>query len=759
MNFRIGQSVGLLLTLCTALFLTACGQGASAGENGAEKDAQAGEGPAFSGTFRREWVYVPEVFTVEDERADYGRMQPVGDTLCYVSLGEEAVNSVRNICRYSLTDRELKSVPVNWPEGGNDWDVGYRFFTQDLSLYMTANVYPASGSMKRFLCRFDLEGNCLFSEDITEKAGSNVSIHGLTVDSQGRLYIFLDNGELLLYTGDGAYHGSVSYGSPENRMTVRIEGACEGADGKLYVCISQERMNVAGENTEETDSVLCTLAEIDFENARLLKIAENLPDIRGLCAGSRPDIDSAEAGDGSGDRYDLLLYDDTAVYGYRFDAGESDSGSVGEELFTWLDSDINGYFVTGLYLLEDGRLCATVEDWVNDDRVIVTLQRTRAEEAPRREELVLATVNGGSDLAAMAVKFNRGNGRCHLTVKNYESLTDLYNSILVKDPVDLIDLSGLNVRELAKRGFFEDLTPYVAQSELLSSSDFVDGILDVYTFGGTLAGIPSEISIRTVVGNPAELQNKEGLSLEELLAAESRYPQTKTFDGVTNEEMMQYLMMFNEDTFIDRDTGTCHFDSEEFKALLEYVDQFPDKPANSGEEALKTGLSNGEIRFAVADLYPGALRDYQKIFGENIACIGFPTADGSGGHLVFGSGAYAIAAVSENKESAWSFLEESLLQEKSDLYASIFINYPTLKKELDKKADIAIERNEVTPEEIRAVMELLPDATPFFSGESDEILQIINEEAPAYYRGQKGADDVVSVIQNRAQLYMDESGR
>lgn len=259
MNFRIGQSVGLLLTLCTVLFLTACGQGASAGENGADKDAQAGEGPAFSDTSRREWVYVPEVFTVEDERADYGRMQPVGDTLCYVSLGEEAVNSVRNICRYSLTDRELKSVPVNWPEGGNDWDVGYRFFTKDQSLYMTANVYPASGSMKRFLCRFDLEGNCLFSEDITEKAGSNVSIHGLTVDSQGRLYIFLDNGELLLYTGDGAYHGSVSYGSPENRMTVRIEGACEGADGKLYVCISQERMNVAGENTEETDSVLCTL--------------------------------------------------------------------------------------------------------------------------------------------------------------------------------------------------------------------------------------------------------------------------------------------------------------------------------------------------------------------------------------------------------------------------------------------------------------------------------------------------------------------
>lgn len=330
----------------------------------------------------REWVYVPEVITVGDEHADYNRMQPVGDTFCYVSLGEESGN--RNICRYSLTDGALKSVPINWPEGGNDWDVGYRFFTQDYNLYMTANVYPASGSMKRFLCRLDREGNCLFSEDITEKAGRNVSLHGLAADSQGRLYIFLDNGEILLYASDGDYHGSVSLHSSGNQATVQIKGACEGADGKFYVCISQERMNIA----EETDGVRCTLMEIDFENVRLLETAGNLPNINGLCTGIR------WSGDSTGG-YDLLLYDDRAVYGYRFDTQKNDSGSAGEELFLWMDSDINGYCVTNLYLLEDSRLCVTVEDWMNDDRGIVVLERTKAEQAPKREELVLATVDGG----------------------------------------------------------------------------------------------------------------------------------------------------------------------------------------------------------------------------------------------------------------------------------------------------------------------------------------------------------------------------
>lgn len=738
------------LMLCVSLFLAACSK-----EGTSDNDAISGESTVSNTTQEREWVYVPEVITVGDEHADYERMQPVGDTFCYVSLGGEAEDSVRSICRYSLTDRELTSVPIDWPEGGNNWDIGYWFFTQDQGLYTTANVYPADySSMKRFLCRFDSEGNCLFSKDITEQAGRNVSLRGLTVDSQGRLYIFIDNGEILLYSEDGDYHGSVNYSSSENQVPAQIKGFCNGADGKLYICISQENENIAGEADDK--SARCTLMEIDFENVRLLEIDGNLPNINGLCAGKQSDGES----DGSDNRYDLLLYDDRAVYGYSFDTQKSDSGSAGEELFIWMDSDINGYCVTNLYLLEDGRLCATVEDWMNDDRVIVALERTKAELVPEREELVLVTVNGGSDLAAMAVKFNRGNSRYHLTVKSYESLTDLYNAVLTKEPMDLIDLSGINVQKLSAQGFFEDLTPYVAQSELFDSSDFVDGILDVYTFDNTLVGIPGEFTVRTVVGNGAQLDNKTGLTLEELFSVADRYPGAKAFDGMTKEEMMQYLMMFNEDAFIDWDTGTCHFDSEEFKAILEYVNQFPDSVVSEREEvSLTDKIQNGEVLFAVVEPDPlFALRDYLKMFGEDATYVGFPTADGRGGHLLISSDAYAIAAVSEHKEAAWNFIEESLTQEKTnELYTGFYISYPALKSTLNERVDAAVERGELNRDDVNVVLDLIPDATPFFSVEDDEIIKIINEEAPAYYSGQKEIDDVVSIIQNRIQLYVNEN--
>lgn len=763
------------------IFLTACGKAGTSGENNiSDENNPAGvvqkQEQGQNQVSDKEWVYVPEVFTVGEGYADYENMQPVGDTFCYVLQGD-AAGSGKNICRYSLTERELTTVSINWPEGGNDWDAGYRFFTQDQGMYMTANVYPAdNSSMKRFLCRFDPEGNCLFSRDITEQAGRNVSLRSLTVDEQGRIYIFLDNGEILLYTGEGEYHGSVSYSAPEKQVQVRVKGACDGGDGKFYVCISKERLEIPGEaiplGRTEGANTRCTLMELDFENARLLEAAENLPNINGICSGIRRISDSAGRGndsveqgsnsaDGNGNpagesddpdsRYDLLLYDDRAVYGYRFDALKSDSGSAGDELFIWMDSDINGYCVKNLYLLEDGRLCATVEDWMNDDRVIVALKRTKAEQAPRREELVLVTVNGGSNLATMAVKFNRGNSQYHLTVKSYESLTDLYNAILTKKPMDLIDLSGINVQKLAARGLFEDLTPYVDRSELFDRSDFVDGILNAYTYDNTLVGIPAEFMLRTVVGSKAQLDNKAGLTLEELYSLADHYPGVKAFDGVTKEEMMEYIMMFNENTLIDWDTGVCHFDSEEFKAVLKYVSQFPDDLVNGREE-------ESEVLFAIAELYPTMLRDYMKMFGEDAACIGFPTADGTGGHLLVSSDAYAIAAVSEQKESAWSFIEESLTQEKdNELYAGFYISYPALKRTLNERANNAIERKELTRDDVNVVLDLLPDAMPFFSEEYNEIIKIISEEAYGYYTGQKGIDDVISIIQNRAQLYVDEN--
>ena len=839
-NHIVLRRFSVLLAVCASVFLAACGKGGTAGGDPGS-GGLSGENSDSGSAQKKEWVYVPEVVTVEDGHADYERMQLAGDTFCYVSQGEDTGSGEKCICRYSLADRKLQRVPISWDQGGDNWDVGERFFDRDCNLYMTANVYPADySSMTRFLCKFDPEGNCLFSRDITEQLGRGASLEGLTVDGQGRLYIFADGGEILLYTGEGEYHGSVGFGSSGGPALVQFRGACDGVDGKYYVCVGKGNVDMAGavEGTEgiDGDGFLCTLMEIDFEGVQLSEIAENLPDIKGLCPGKQLAGNSAGQGEEHGGQsgeaqghsgeargqsggtegqnggtqgqsgeaeghnggseeqsdnpvwqYDFLLYDERAVYGFQLSGQKSASGSAGKELFAWMDSDINGYCVANLYLKEDGKLCATVADWNNDDKSVVILKRTKADQAPRKKELVLATVDGAGDLAAMAVKFNRGNSQYHLTVEHFEAVTDLYNAVLTREPVDLIDLSGIHVQNLAVRGFFEDLAPYVERSEAFGRSDFVDGIMDVYTFDNQLAGIPASFTLRTVVGNGVQQEEtaQAGLALEDLLASADRHPGVRDFDGLTKEEMMRYIMMFNEETFIDWDNGACRFDSEAFRAILEYVNRYPDSTENGMEETtLPVKIRNGEVLYAIAELNEyRAFQEFGGMFGETAACVGFPTPEGKGGHLLFTRDAYAIAAGSEHKEGAWKFIEGFLAQEKSGAYyGSLFsTSFPTLKKVLKEQVEEAIERDSqyesdrfperiysdgstfqfhaLTWDEVNVILDLVPDAKPYFDVEGDEILQIINEEASGYYSGQRGAGDVAGIIQNRVQLYVNENSR
>ncbi len=48
-------------------------------------------------------------------------------------------------------------------------------------------------------------------------------------------------------------------------------------------------------------------------------------------------------------------------------------------------------------------------------------------------------------------------------------------------------------------------------------------------------------------------------------------------------------------------------------------------------------------------------------------------------------------------------------------------------------------------------------AKPVSYSQGDEVLNIINEEAAPFYKGQKSVDEVASVIQSRIKIYVGEN--
>ena len=771
---KTGAICFLVTLTCAALLLTACQKdgGDSGNDSSYSGLGKGGEDAADMGGAvpEKEWAYVPEFITVGDDRASYGDMQLLGDTVCYISMVSEVAEEAQKICRYSLADRELTQISIQWPIEEQNREICSFAFNPDYSVWLIVNAYSADYSqLNRYLCRFDSEGRNLAALDITQEMGRGSSVGDMAVDGQGRIYVFTsehaEEGEagVWLYTGDGDYQERLCFGVSE---TVRLIGTIEGDDGRFYACISK------GESPD-----CCTMLEVDFEGKRLTEVDTEFPNVNGLCKGKQ---------------YDLLLYDDRFVCGYDFPAEGSGSGQMPEELFAWTDSDINGYFVEDLRTLGEDRYYATVENWINKDRSIVVLRRTKASDVVPRKNMVLAAVDGGGDLAALAIKFNRSQGQYHIDVADYDSLTDLYNAILTKEAVDIINLSGVDVESLSRQGIFEDLMPYLERAQDLAPSDFVEGLLDTYTVNDLLAGIPERFRLETLGGDRGLLEGEPGLTLERLFAIAERNPEALPVGEVTKEEVMRYLMMFNQDAFIDWETGECRFDSAQFREVLEFANRFPDiLETVPGEDSLPRKTHDGRVLFAIYNMGSlGAFQYFEGLFGETAAFVGFPTGDGKGGTLLYPRNAFGITAMSQCKEGAWEFIESILEPGQTERmepeqvyreYSYYDDAFPSLKRSLDIIAEYAIEDDRiwaeeghsfggriyddgwvmefhaVTREEIDAVLALVKDAKPFRSAEGDEIIKIIGEEAPAFYSGQKSLEDVAEVIQSRVRIYVNEN--
>ncbi|MDE7043538.1 MAG: hypothetical protein K2O97_00695, partial [Acetatifactor sp.] len=63
-----------------------------------------------------------------------------------------------------------------------------------------------------------------------------------------------------------------------------------------------------------------------------------------------------------------------------------------------------------------------------------------------------------------------------------------------------------------------------------------------------------------------------------------------------------------------------------------------------------------------------------------------------------------------------------------------------------------------TQEDVDIILDLIDKARPISnSGGNDEILNIINEEAAAFFQGQKSVDEVTNIIQSRINIFVSEN--
>lgn len=731
-----------------------------------------------------EWTYVPEFVELEDA-GDIAWSQSLlsGDALCYATYEWAEDKSTVTLHRYPLAGGEGQDVPLSL---GAEENLNYWVPDDAGNVYAIRSVWnhdEASGSSttQYFLVKYDPAGAEVLRQEITSLVsdGEYAYISGLSVDGQGRYYVLMDE-QICLFDEQGNAAGSVPLDSDRNY----VQNFGTGSDGKVWLS--------AVKYSEAETSV--TLSSVNFETKSLEGGYENYPSSNASDSGS---IVEDEEGD-------FLAFDTLSVYRY------SPKTQQKEKLFDFLDCDINGAYVVRIGLLSDGRVAAVYQDWNSGDSGLALMTKKKTAEVPQKQRIVIASIFSGQDVQAAAVAFNKSSDTYHVQVRNYLSGDD-WSEASVQDAVtrlgsdltsgncpDIILLDnamqeGINVELLAAKGVFEDLAPWLEDSEVLDRGNMFESVLDAYTYDGTLVSIPGFFELETLVGAKSVVGEEPGWTLEEMIALADKNPEAQLLYQTSRQDLLSTCLQYNIDSFLDWESGSCSFDGEEFKALLSFVSHFPGYDEMTWDEDMPEEpemIREGKVLLSDAYIYQlDMMQLYLDMFGEDITAIGYPNSQGYNGCILQTQGCYAIASKSGQKEGAWAFIESSL-SEYGDL--ALDFGFPNNRSELDSMVESKLnveyvkdengelmldENGEPIPvggshgmgwgdymyyfrvptrEEIDMILDLIDGAKPAAGG-TTEIMNIINEEAEAFFQGQKSVDDVADIIQKRIGVYVNEN--
>lgn len=734
-------------------------------------------------TNQNPYVYVPEFINLEgEEEMDISSPQLQGDDLYFrsYSYDETAGTGGYKFYRRSLATGETVELPIKPElEGMNSyWPVGGLIFDGEGNITCVLSVYMEDESQSYYVFRFDAEGRQQMSRDITEAlvggSGENSAwVQDAVMDKEGRLY------------------ASVSSGGEGNTFIVVLD-----AEGNSLARIDTGSDWISSMGMAEDGTVLITrysstgagmeCLEVDLAGRTLGNPHGGMPNTNG--EGSLSPVP------GGG----ILVNDGSKLWKYDL---KTDSA---EEILTWTDSDINGSYVRMIQMLEDGRIAVFSQNWSNGSREIAYLTRTESSQVAEKQIITLATMWSSQDLQESVVNFNKSSDTYKVRIvtfydestewtenKYQDAITALNTSITSSNCPDMIDLSYGNVDSYVSKGLLVDLSPYLEKSSV-KRGDLVESVLQAYTFGDTLVSIPTSFTISTIMGRTSQLGNRTSWTIRDIMDFAAQYPEAKLFNYSYKGNMLSTCLQYSSDAFIDYNTGKCSFDSQEFMDILEFCNTFDAEPSWDSEgDSFPKQISDGRILLSDNNLYDMTeMQMYCLMFNEPVTFIGYPTVDGSSGNRINGQNCYAITTKCSNPDGAWAFIESMLQYAPQPQWGGM--RYFSIRRDMldecfekamedevyyDEEGNPLLDENgnvqvypkttwgwgdwsaeiyAATPEQVQMVRDVI-DSASAATNNDQTILNIISEEAEAYFEGQKSAQDVAAIIQSRVQTYVSEN--
>ncbi len=490
---------------------------------------------------------------------------------------------------------------------------------------------------------------------------------------------------------------------------------------------------------------------------------------------------------------------------FAFNLGDAEVTKI----MDYVNSDLATDSLDNLSFIDSEHFVATYYDPVDYHSCMALFTYVKPEDIQDKKVLVYAGIWVNSDVKSQIIRFNKKSTDYRITIVNYDKYnsdddytagyTKLNNDLIAGNIPDIIQLDGsMPVESYVSKGLLADIDKMIQADPELSKQEYMENVFDAFRVNGVLYRVVPSFNVRTWIGKKSLVGDRTSWTMADVKQVANKLVGDKSIFGLgmTRESFMDDIMDYCGHDFVDVNTGKCSFDSQNFIDLLEYAKTLPTNEDSEkgyddeyGEHYWENYQSQyRENRSLLMELY---LSDVYNIkynvngmMGEEVSFIGFPTESGSGS-FVDADVTFAISAKSDNQDGAWEFLKFFLSEEyqvNADNKYGYRSGFPILKKMVREQVNQTTERSYWTDENGKKVYY---DDTfwinneefkiqPFTQAQADEVFnficsvknssyrdeniaKIISEEVQAFYSGSKSAKEAANMIQNRAQLYVNEN--
>ncbi len=501
---------------------------------------------------------------------------------------------------------------------------------------------------------------------------------------------------------------------------------------------------------------------------------------------------------GTGD-YSVYLSSSTALIGLK--DGQS------EEIVNWINSDINGDYVSSIIALDNGDFLVYINDWQTNENSFCRLTKRDSSELENTKVITIAVLYPDQELTSRVTEFNKSSSEYRFRITDYSQYSDydaetqktkntpanqLKMDIAAGKEPDMIYCSDYSlISSLAPKGTFTDLYPLIDNDSSLSREDIMPNILKACEMDGKLVSLSNSFSISTW-GAKKKYVDKDNWTFDEMVEIYDGLSSKMDFIASASKENVFSMLCYNTDSFVDYKNGTCSFDSPEFIKYLEFCDRFPkeDEIINwdtatddeMQEYWSKTENAVRNDKCLLSSLYFNDFRSYartkQAEFGEDISLVGAPSSNGSGSSINLNAN-FAILESSPSKEACWNLISGFF---SDDYYSKNSWELPVRVSAFEKMADEAMSRpywtdengkkteyddtyymgdkeytiKPLTQEERDYFLDFIKNVSTISNSYSLDITQIIEEESQAFFNGEKTAEETAKMIQNRASILVSE---